>query len=422
MTSPVAAAMAAVVGVHIPAVRMPKQAQPAPAEAPHAHPAPGGHAPVNPSKVDFRVALRAQVTAVDVQPAASDATQDSVAAPSSAPAPDSAPGQTGAAAKIHADAQWQRLFPGQTPGTAAAKSVGPVAARPSLPSAQVARLVLVPPPPATAPAAPPAIAAPAVPIPPLPAVAAPSTEADASGASSAPVRNVAAAVPAPNNVPSASIADGTVAADPADDSPIAPAASAQGSTTPSRGASVQSAYEAASADSGPSAAGSQPQPPAPMPALSADSFSLPAGGAAQVQAAAGTPASAPPRQSLAQALGERLQIQITRGSENAVIRLDPPAMGSIEIAIRHEVGAVQVHLSASNGAVLSQLQAIGDALRQDLMQRHPGEVSVQISPGSRDANGRQRQAGGGEDEPGRALHEEADADESTAFTLARNGE
>lgn len=420
MTSPVAAAMAAVVGVHIPAVRMPKQTQPAPAEAPHAHPAPGGHEPVNPPKVDFRVALRAQVTAVDVQPAASDAAQDSVAAPSSAPAPDSAPGQTGVAAKIHADAQWQRLFPGQTPRTAATKSVGPVAARTSLPSAQVARLV--PPPPPTAPAAPLAIAAPAVPTPPLPAVTAPSTEADASGASSPPVRIVAAAVPAPNNVPSASIADGTDAADPADDSPIAPAGSAQGSTTPSRGASVQSAYEAASADSGPSAAGSQPQTPAAMPALSADSFSLPAGGAAQVQAAAGTPASAPPRQSLAQALGERLQIQITRGSENAVIRLDPPAMGSIEITIRREAGAVQVHLSASNGAVLSQLQAIGDALRQDLMQRHPGEVSVQISPGSRDANGRQRQAGGGEDEPGRALHEEADADESTAFTLARNGE
>ncbi len=78
--------------------------------------------------------------------------------------------------------------------------------------------------------------------------------------------------------------------------------------------------------------------------------------------------------SLVQSLGEHLQVQIAHGSENAVIRLDPPAMGSIEIVIRHEAGAVQVHLSASNSDVLSQLQGIGDALRQDLMQRHQGTV------------------------------------------------
>lgn len=128
------------------------------------------------------------------------------------------------------------------------------------------------------------------------------------------------------------------------------------------------------------------------------------------------------RQPLVQALGQHLQVQISNGSQNAVIRLDPPFMGSIDIVIRHEAGAVQVHLSASNSEVLTQLQNIGDALRQDLGQRHQGPVSVHVSAGSHDAGGRQRQTGGDHEEPGRALNETDEGDESPTFdwrTLGR---
>lgn len=125
------------------------------------------------------------------------------------------------------------------------------------------------------------------------------------------------------------------------------------------------------------------------------------------------------RQSLAALLGEQLHVQVNQRSEHAVIRLDPPSMGTIEIIIRHEAGAVQVQLRASNAEVARQLHAIGDTLRQDLVQRQHSDVSVQVSDGSRDADGRQRQrhATPWQDEPGRALSEAGEERESAAFVL-----
>jgi flagellar hook-length control protein FliK len=137
-----------------------------------------------------------------------------------------------------------------------------------------------------------------------------------------------------------------------------------------------------------------------------------------VLAAADVSRPVPTGPTLAQALGEHLQLQIARGSESAVIRLDPPSMGSIEIVIRHEAGGVQVHLNASNAEVLNQLQGIGDALRQDLMQRHQGAVSVQVSDDSGDAGRRQRQASGSQDEPEPSVRESADDEEPAPFSLA----
>ena len=72
---------------------------------------------------------------------------------------------------------------------------------------------------------------------------------------------------------------------------------------------------------------------------------------------------------LREALGERLQTQIGRNSEHAVIRLDPPMLGRIDISIRHTAGMLQVNLSASNTEVLRQLQGIGETMRTDLAQR-----------------------------------------------------
>jgi flagellar hook-length control protein FliK len=133
-------------------------------------------------------------------------------------------------------------------------------------------------------------------------------------------------------------------------------------------------------------------------------------------------APAPARQSLAEALGQRLHVYIDRGTGNAVIRLDPPMKGSIEITIRQDQSGVQIHLRASDGEVARQLQNIGDALRQDLIQRQHGEVSVQVSDGSRDGQGRQRQRQENPEQgaPGRAFESE-DTRERTAFALAQPG-
>lgn len=126
--------------------------------------------------------------------------------------------------------------------------------------------------------------------------------------------------------------------------------------------------------------------------------------------------------SLIEALGDRIALQLKRGSESAVIRLDPPMQGHVEITIRHDAsGATQVHLSASNSDVARQLQTISDSLRQDLVHRQSGEVTVVVSHGARDQDGRQRQPGQSpeQDNPGRALTEADDAQQPTArFALA----
>ncbi|MFA9440767.1 flagellar hook-length control protein FliK [Uliginosibacterium sp. sgz301328] len=133
------------------------------------------------------------------------------------------------------------------------------------------------------------------------------------------------------------------------------------------------------------------------------------------------------RQPLQQALGERLQLSSSRHSDSAVIRLDPPQMGRIEIAIRHEAGALRVSLTATHAEVVRQLQGVGESLRHDLSQRHAGEVSVQVADaaGARlaqgDADGRQRQRGsqgeGNDAAPTRAFADD-EYDERHAFGMS----
>jgi flagellar hook-length control protein FliK len=152
----------------------------------------------------------------------------------------------------------------------------------------------------------------------------------------------------------------------------------------------------------------------------------------------GTPAGW--RQPLAEALGDRLQLQLGRGIDQAVIRLDPPSLGRIDISIRHEAGNLQVVLSASNSDVLRQLHAVSDTMRQDLVQRQYGDVAVVVSSSAaRDGSaagqgsgqaaagqgggGQGGQAGGRERDgrtPGRALAEAETGAAETAFSFVRD--
>ncbi len=345
-----------------------------------------------------------------------------VAADGAAPTPDSASGGTAASSRDRGDALWQRLFAGQVMGGAAtaskpAKGVpgaddeGPAAKKAitstGAAAAKDAIVLLAGPQGAAAiPAALPAAAA---------AAGAGSGRGAGSGAPvSAPIaRSTAALRAADIDVPAIAPADAADNAGTTDAQAADPA-------TMARSMSPQLAAAGIGADSdslSPSLASLASQaPPTWIP--TADPTAVAYAGSGGPQASADVSRALRAGTSLVQSLGEHLQVQIAHGSENAVIRLDPPAMGSIEIVIRHEAGAVQVHLSASNSDVLSQLQGIGDALRQDLMQRHQGTVSVQVSDDSRGAQGRQRQAGGNQDESEQALAEAADGEESTQFALA----
>lgn len=96
---------------------------------------------------------------------------------------------------------------------------------------------------------------------------------------------------------------------------------------------------------------------------------------------------------LVEALGERIHWQIRRGTERAQIRLDPPMQGQLEISVRRDGAGLQIHLSATHGDVVRQLQAISDSLRGDLATRQTGDVTVTIAQHApREHDGRGRQA------------------------------
>jgi flagellar hook-length control protein FliK len=157
-------------------------------------------------------------------------------------------------------------------------------------------------------------------------------------------------------------------------------------------------------------------------------------GAASTLPAASAPApdtvklAGPPtawRQSLQEALGERLNIQVGKNMEQAVIRLEPPQLGRIDIAIRHSAGMLEVNISATNGEVLRQLQTVSDHLRSDLSQRQFTEVAVTVAPAQKNSaapfgdpqQGRGRQQGREPEDkqPGRALAEASN--NPSAFSL-----
>ena len=143
--------------------------------------------------------------------------------------------------------------------------------------------------------------------------------------------------------------------------------------------------------------------------------------------------SGPPtawRQTLQEALGDRLQLQLGKNAELAVIRLEPPMLGRVEIAIRHSAGSLEVHISATHGEVLRQLQSVSEGLRNDLAQRQFTDVAVNVAQAPRGANGtpmfaggegRERQQDGRQQEqnPGEALAEANSG--SSPFSLNGRG-
>lgn len=100
--------------------------------------------------------------------------------------------------------------------------------------------------------------------------------------------------------------------------------------------------------------------------------------------------ASPWAQQLKSALGERLQIQLKNHIQHATIRLDPPEMGKIDIALKLDGGRVQVHISASHADVYRALQQTSGELRQTLVGQHFDQVNVQVSAQS----GQQQQGRG----------------------------
>ena len=254
---------------------------------------------------------------------------------------------------------------------------------------------------------------PAMPIPmqmpmqmPMPMMAAAAAPAPARGDAAAPGMSApAAAAPLPALPGASAPAPAALGGAPMPAAPFqiaaapaAPVAAAAPAPTAAIGADAQSATDAPAPVAANAIAPSQPAAPV----------------SSELKLAAATPAAW--QQPLREALGERLQLQLSRNIDQAVIRLDPPNLGRIEIAIRHMGGNLEVNISATHSEVVRQLNTISETMRSDLAARQFTEVAVNVTSATRhaagsqqafDQQGRQRQQDGAPDDadPGRALAE-----------------
>ncbi|MCD2517475.1 flagellar hook-length control protein FliK [Massilia sp. G4R7] len=124
--------------------------------------------------------------------------------------------------------------------------------------------------------------------------------------------------------------------------------------------------------------------------------------------------SGPPtawRQPLREALGERLNLQVGKHAEQAVIRLEPPMLGRVEISIRHAAGSLEVNISATHGEVLRQLNGVSEQLRNDLAGRQYSDVSVNVTQAPRAQAMAQSGAGFHADAQGRGRQQEQQQDQ-----------
>ncbi|MBZ2208633.1 flagellar hook-length control protein FliK [Massilia soli] len=247
-----------------------------------------------------------------------------------------------------------------------------------------------------------------------------------AAAAPAPVRSDAAPAPAGGGAAAASLTAAFAAAPrPAAPAPAAltgapmPATPFQIAAKPAATAAAAPATAAIAADA-PAAADA----PSPVAANGIAPSQPAAPATSELKLAAAAPAAW--QQPLREALGERLQLQLSRNIDQAVIRLDPPNLGRIEIAIRHMAGSLEVNISATHSEVVRQLNTISETMRSDLASRQFTEVAVNVTGATRtpsgaqqgfDQQGRQRQQDGAPDEtdPGRALAEAGNP--SSTFSL-----
>lgn len=96
-----------------------------------------------------------------------------------------------------------------------------------------------------------------------------------------------------------------------------------------------------------------------------------------------------------QAMGERLSFLVRNGVQQARIRLDPPQLGPVEIAIAMKEDRASVQIVAQHHATREALEAELPRLRAMLEESGFGGADVDVS------------RGGGDGKPGRSLFAQA---------------
>lgn len=94
------------------------------------------------------------------------------------------------------------------------------------------------------------------------------------------------------------------------------------------------------------------------------------------------------------ALREQVEVQLAQRSQQAIIRLDPPELGSLNIQISHEHGKLNVHINAAQADVARLLTMLSERLRHELIGQNFTEVSVGVGSDSQQGRQQRDQRGG----------------------------
>lgn len=92
-------------------------------------------------------------------------------------------------------------------------------------------------------------------------------------------------------------------------------------------------------------------------------------------------------------LKDRIQFQLGQQQQISTIRLDPPSLGKLEIAVQIDAGKLMVHIGANQSDVCRSLQQFSENLRQHLTAQNFMEVNVQVSSEGQSQQQQQQQSG-----------------------------
>lgn len=102
-------------------------------------------------------------------------------------------------------------------------------------------------------------------------------------------------------------------------------------------------------------------------------------------------------------LKERIHFQLGQQQQVSTIRLDPPSLGKLEIAVQLDAGKLTVHIGANQSDVCRSLQQFSEDLRQHLTAQNFMEVNVQVSSEGQSHQQQQQQSGHQQEEVKSAL-------------------
>ena len=99
-------------------------------------------------------------------------------------------------------------------------------------------------------------------------------------------------------------------------------------------------------------------------------------------------------------LKDQIHFQLNKQQQISTIRLDPPSLGKLEIAVQLDNGKLMVHIGANQSEVCHALQQFSDDLCQHLTAQNFMEVNVQVSS---EGQSQQQQSGHQQEEVSAAL-------------------